>query len=305
MYDALQTAIPIGNYSEPLMEAQHLIETVQPSAPTVYIPFRNYARLVGFLKTGGYPEKLAIYFKDQVEKIAKYIYILDESGSTAVNNGKIFNPRKGTVRSCSRFDEMLNLAIEAYELFQGSNVSADFISLNNGWITHNSNPSNIRKIIPRASGGTPLCSVLRGILERVRRVEGYTKLVIVTDGQSNDGDIKSIIKEIQKYDVSITIRLCTDENAVVDYWNNIDKDLKLRLDIINVYPDEAEGVYNVNFDLNYTYYLHRIREFGVVDGRFDHVDEMKLSKKDIDFLNDLAGPRTSTNWYRKSSCTIM
>ena len=50
-------------------------------------------------------------------------------------------------------------------------------------------------------------------------------LVIATDGKSSDGDIAAAMAPLQYLPVHVVIRLCTDEETIVDYWNNLEKSL--------------------------------------------------------------------------------
>lgn len=274
--------------TDPLINNSYLVEPSAPPPPP-YFNSRKYDRLYDLLKTKNYPDKLILYFIEQIEKVDMYIYILDESGSTASNDGKIYDVNTKTNRQCTRFHEMSDLASEAFEIFKESNIIVDFMSLNHGEISTIYNNLDIKLIIPKPDGGTPLCNILNKVLNKLNHTPnlGPVKLVIITDGESSDGDITPLIMEIQKFNVSITIRLTTDDKRVLSYWNNIDKNLEIRLDIIDSYCDEKLEVEEHNSKLNYTYHLHRIREFGIMDHRLDHADEMKLLDEDIRFFNDL------------------
>ena len=48
-------------------------------------------------------------------------------------------------------------------------------------------------------------------------------VIIATDGESSDGDIAAAMAPLKDLPVWVVIRLCTDEDKIVDYWNNIDK----------------------------------------------------------------------------------
>ena len=50
-------------------------------------------------------------------------------------------------------------------------------------------------------------------------------LVIATDGESSDGDVTVAMRPLQHLPVHVVIRLCTGEERIMDYWNNIDKSL--------------------------------------------------------------------------------
>ena len=87
-------------------------------------------------------------------------------------------------------------------------------------------------------------------------------IVIATDGQSSDGDIATVsltsdtfykhfsktfhnsqaMRPLQSLPVWVVIRLCTDNDSVVDYWNNIDGQLELDMDVLDDFASEAKEV---------------------------------------------------------------
>ncbi len=50
-------------------------------------------------------------------------------------------------------------------------------------------------------------------------------LTIFTDGESSDGDISKALEPLACLPVAVVIRLCTDEEKIVNYWNNVDESL--------------------------------------------------------------------------------
>ena len=43
-------------------------------------------------------------------------------------------------------------------------------------------------------------------------------MVIITDGEASDGDLLEAMKPLDDLPVLIVVKLCTDEQKVVDYW---------------------------------------------------------------------------------------
>jgi hypothetical protein len=43
--------------------------------------------------------------------------------------------------------------------------------------------------------------------------------------------------------VWVVIRLCTNENAIVSYWNNVDKEIELNMDVIDDPLGEAKEIH--------------------------------------------------------------
>ena len=107
-------------------------------------------------------------------------------------------------------------------------------------------------------GGTPLCKHIREVTEKIRRMESSLRasgqkacVIIATDGESSDGDIVTAMQPLRLLPVWVVVRLCTDEDRIVDYWNNIDSQLELDMDVLDDLCGEAEEVISVYILLNY------------------------------------------------------
>ncbi len=79
----------------------------------------------------------------------------------------------------------------------------------------------------------------------------------------------------------MTIRLCTDDDGVVEYWNKIDNQLELDMDVLDDFLREAQEIHDVNPWLTYGEPFHRLREFGITTKEFDLLDETPLSGDQI------------------------
>lgn len=73
------------------------------------------------------------------------------------------------------------------------------------------------------------------------------------------------------------VRLCTEEQPIVDYWNGIDNQLELDIDVIDDQLGDAKQVQQVNGWLTYGEPIHRLREFGASMKELDIIDESTLS----------------------------
>lgn len=81
--------------------------------------------------------------------------------------------------------------------------------------------------------------------------------------------------------VLVVIRLCTDESSVIDYWNNIDSQLELDIDVIDDHLGDAIEVASKNGWLTYGEPIHRMREFGASMKEMDLIDESTLSAEQM------------------------
>lgn len=88
----------------------------------------------------------------------------------------------------------------------------------------------------------------------------------------------------------LVIRLCTDEEKVTEFYNNLDGRFELSLEVLDDFLGEAAEVYQHNKWLNYSLALHRCRELGYHDRLFDLIDERPLTKGELrDFCALLFG----------------
>jgi hypothetical protein len=133
------------------------------------------------------------------------------------------------------------------------------------------------------NGGTPLCRHIREITDEIRQLEPSLRangqvacVVIATDGEASDGDVADALRPLKSLPVMIVLRLCTDESNIVTYWNKIDDDLELQMDVLDDLKGEAEEVTEVNPWLTYAEPLHRMREFGISMKEMDLLDESLL-----------------------------
>jgi hypothetical protein len=77
--------------------------------------------------------------------------------------------------------------------------------------------------------------------------------------------------------VWIVIRLCTDEDRVIQYWNAINAQLEGSMDILDDLQGEAREVNEHNPWLTYGEPMHRLREWGVKMTELNYIDEGSLS----------------------------
>lgn len=166
----------------------------------------------------------------------------------------------------------------------------------------------IRSALPK--GVTPLIDHIETIHGRVAEIAGALAskgqaavIVIATDGLPTDhagtttNDIRRAfvqsLQRLQSLPVWIVIRLCTDDREVVDFYNSLDSELEMSLEVLDDFLSEVAEVRRVNPWLNYTMPLHRIREMGYQHRVFDLLDERPLNKDElVEFLKIVFVPGT-------------
>jgi hypothetical protein len=165
--------------------------------------------------------------------------------------------------------------------------------------------STIREVSP--SGVTPLSDRVREIAVTIEsmkdelRAKGQKVVVVLaTDGLPSDQygqssqwhlkEFKNALHSLEGLPVWVVIRLCTDDDDVVDFYNNIDSQLELSLDVLDDFLAEAKEVYEHNKWLNYALPLHRMREMGFYHKLFDLIDERPMTKDELtDFFQLIYG----------------
>jgi hypothetical protein len=167
-------------------------------------------------------------------------------------------------------------------------------------------------------GVTPLTQHVQAIRQHILSMQPHLQhngakvaVVLATDGLPSDSqgyandsvkrEFVSALRSLEGLPVWIVVRLCTDEDDVVQYWNDLDSQLELSLEVLDDFESEAKEVYAVNPWLTYGLPLHRMREMGFHHPLFDLLDERKLSRDEVrSFLRILFGsyeaPDPEENW---------
>eukprot|EP00565_Helicotheca_tamesis_P009050 CAMPEP_0185726140 /NCGR_PEP_ID=MMETSP1171-20130828/2204_1 /TAXON_ID=374046 /ORGANISM="Helicotheca tamensis, Strain CCMP826" /LENGTH=411 /DNA_ID=CAMNT_0028394429 /DNA_START=231 /DNA_END=1463 /DNA_ORIENTATION=- len=156
--------------------------------------------------------------------------------------------------------------------------------------------SIIRKVRPY--GVTPLTEHVTDIYNTVsalaptlRNTGQKVVIIFATDGLPSDDQghggrfisdqFVQALRLLQSLPVWVVIRLCTNENEVVRFYEELDTTLELSVEVLDDFVDEAKEVHKHNPWLNYALPLHRCREMGFHDRLFDLLDERTLTKAEL------------------------
>lgn len=156
-------------------------------------------------------------------------------------------------------------------------------------------------------GVTPLTERLGLIRARIAR-EGRelarkgqkVVLVIATDGmptgshstRSGAPERNRLVNELRRISlelpVHLVVRLCTDEDDVVEFYNGIDGELELQIEVLDDMKSEAVETRKAgNGWLTYSPLIHRIREGGTFLKVFDLLDERRLDPGEVSLVAQL------------------
>lgn len=246
------------------------------------------------------------------------IWVVDNSGSMQKADGhRIISSRSNNIKiatstrweeikECVEYHAQMAGLLEAETWFRllnnpGSGVGSSFdVASSTSTTSTQSEVQNAIKIMSRTKPGgvTPLTdhiSEIYQIVDSLRfQLEAEGKkvaIILATDGlpTDNQGQYNDFVKNqfveslrrLEGLPVWLVIRLCTDEENIVDFYNNLDEQLELSMDVLDDFCGEAEEVYEHNSWLNYALPIHRLREMGFHDRVFDMIDERALTKGEL------------------------
>ncbi|KAJ8611390.1 hypothetical protein CTAYLR_006507 [Chrysophaeum taylorii] len=240
------------------------------------------------------PEGLCEQFRLSCEQFAVRYWIIDNSGSMWTPDGRRAVEGSRSAVTSTRWDELRDSLAFHANLSARLCAPTEFLLLNARPMspaivtTGLGNPDDeIRRLLALARtspfGKTPLCARIRDVLERVREREHEliatgrrVVLVIASDGEPTDGDVRKALRALHPLPVNIVIRLCTQEDDVVEFWNNVDRDLELDVEVLDDLISEAKEIRAYNKFLAYGLPLHRLREWGCATKILDLLDETRL-----------------------------
>jgi len=186
-----------------------------------------------------------------------------------------------------------------------------------GWVSvdtsnsnFNSNDANVQVEALKAflqrnqpKGVTPLSKRLTDIRQRIQREratlmqEGQRVVVVIaTDGMpttphsgmsqpTDRTELVQALRALASLDAHIVLRLCTDEQPVVDFYGDIDAEVELSLEVLDDIESEAQELNKKwNGCITYTPLLHKIREGGCFFKVLDILDERPLTRGEIYLL---------------------
>lgn len=305
----MATAVPIT--SEHVFQAQ--IDPNQKLNPSVPAGVRvggsaplshhsggcNEKGISDFLNSQGYPPGLIQQCLNTMQKFPVRYFICDDSGSMMTADGNKMTPdhsRPGHAshHKCTRWEELCATVRYHTLLAQASGSFCEFKFLNGPTVEF---PKDVagdglavleRTLNGSPGGGTPLCRAISeievqisAVADTLRRSGQQAVITILTDGEASDGDLATAMRPLQNLPVWVVVRLHTDQESVVNYWNDIDSELEVPMDVLDDIVSEAKEVKNHNKFLNYGEPLHRMREWGMHFKELDMLDEQVFTIEQV------------------------
>jgi hypothetical protein len=273
----------------------------------------------------GFPNGLARSLAENTDAFPLRIWIVDNSGSMNTPDGHriVETVDRGHVKIavCTRWEEIRESAIYHIKLASLLRAPTHFRLLNNtgsgglqyfGVAEAPDAYGDVNEAIravqkSRPTGCTPLTQHIHEIHRSIKlmtqdlRTSGKRiAIVIATDGLPTDemgqgGQFQQqqfveSLRLLEGLPVWVVIRLCTDEDEVVSFYNDLDQQLELSLEVLDDFCSEALEIYEHNKWLNYALPLHRCREMGYHERVFDMLDERALTRTELrDFCVILFG----------------
>jgi len=250
------------------------------------------------------------------DKCTVSIYVLDNSGSMGLKNGKMFIDEI-LIKQVSRWNEAVQRVqkIAQYNIERGQ--TAVYYLLNpqkfGTWVPRidvvqiPAKGGNLQHLTPlldsrNIRGNTPFTKITKHItselIARMKHpcVHSYDPVCynLITDGMPNNrisftNSLRNMMHPSEDMELSIfiTVNLCTDDENVIGFYNDLDTKLGTEccgLDVIDDWIGEANEIEQLNPFLTYSQLLHISRMSGCYSKIWDEVDEKCLNPAQIHSL---------------------
>ena len=270
---------------------------------------------------GSMPRGLCTKLSEAVDSFPLRIMIVDNSGSMQEGDGQRLVPNgAGTMRTLrsSRWHELGDDVVQVAQMSEALQCRTDVHLLNprpgfsamtvgppKSWdlvapLGRSVDAETVKTAMTRTSPGgtTPLTEACMQIVSMIEpaaaalRARGEQVCVIIaTDGMPNNrATFVAAMQHLQRLPVWVVVRLCTNDDDIVGYWNDLDAQLEAPLEVLDDVKSEADEIHAVNRWLTYGPPLHSARLFGLPGKVFDDLDEKALLPWQLkEFLEDLLG----------------
>mmetsp|Transcript_24810 Transcript_24810/g.56549 ORF Transcript_24810/g.56549 Transcript_24810/m.56549 type:complete len:346 (-) Transcript_24810:238-1275(-) len=261
------------------------------------------------LRARGFPPGLVSSVQKSVDAFPCRFWIIDNSGSMNHSDGKrlIQSGTKLVSIGSTRWAEIGDTVMMSAEIATALSARTDYLLLNarpegqhftvadpGDSALQRGQPADLatmRNVMQNGSpsGGTPLTeavlklhSIIAAAADKLTAHGQQACVVLATDGLPNDPTSFLVaLRNLQTLPVWVVVRLCTNQDDVVEYWNDLDAKLESPLEVLDDVEGEAAEVHSHNPWLAYGPPLHAAREFGLQAKLFDLLDEKPLIPSQI------------------------
>lgn len=239
-------AVAVDEYQQPQQAMPHSVFSLPIAGGGASLPAGdvNAQKVKAYLAQHHWPPGLIEQAISACLALPMRYFIIDDSGSMATNDGNKItavtqSPGQARHEKCTRWEEMCVALRFHLGLVQAAGVQATFKFLNGPTVSLPRDGAQGVAIIESAladspRGGTPLCARIGEVVADVttmastlRQSRQQAAIIIMTDGESSDGDLASAMRPLERLPVWVVVRLSTDEVKVVNYWNSIDEQVSV------------------------------------------------------------------------------
>jgi len=275
----------------------------------------KHTGMVDSLRQEGFSYGLSQALASNADAFSVRIWVVDNSGSMQIPDGHrvvTTSDRKIVAQTVTRWEEIQQTVNYHSSMAALLRTPTTFKLLNppegmneqeftvSGGHMAQEEIRKARNIIMgcQPNGTTPLARhlwdihhMLQQMAPKLRREGKRAVLVVATDGLPTDEDgyvgkdvdeeFMQALRSLEGLPIWLVVRLCTDEERVRKFYNELDNTLDLPLEVLDDYMGEASEVHKHNKWLNYALPMHRCRELGYHHRVIDFLDERPLTKGEV------------------------
>ncbi len=266
----------------------------------------NDAEVRSFLLRNDWPKGLIDALLKDINRVPVRFFIIDDSGSMNARDGSYVEKRAGNLSSnntakivtTTRWGELAQAMSFHASLAHAAKIPCEFRLLNGAdpcviGIGSQAESGDSLKFLQSVmeeppAGQTPLCAHIQAVVSNIKSMEDVLRdsnqraaVIIATDGEASDGDVAAALKPLENLPAILVLRLCTNDERLLNYWNTVDSNLEVDVDVLDDLCSEADEAQTANPWLTYPEYLHKMREFGSSLKELDLLDESLLSSEQM------------------------
>ena len=134
---------------------------------------------------------------------------------------------------------------------------------------------------------TDIIQQIKGMEQSLITDNKIALLIIISDSKSSDNSIVDTMSALEGLPVKVVIQISSCDKDQIEYWSNLNSQLKTDLHILLDFEGEAKFIQPQNSWLNYGLPLHQAREFGIMVPEVDKLGYHKLSEQEIKIMGQI------------------